>query len=106
MGKLQQIRGVLTNIAQNCYELGEFDQARAYLQERLQIALNAQDHATVYDCYFQLMVLAHEQKQPGQASQWLSTYEQYAKAQKDSEQLDRVKDLRAELARMPTTRKP
>ena len=105
-GQPERLRGVLTNLAQNCYELGDLDQARNYLLQRLKIAQAGKDHATIYDCYFQLMVLAHEQKQPGQASQWLSTYEQYAKARKDSEQLDRVKDLRAELARMPTTRKP
>lgn len=45
LGMPQQLRGVLTNIAQNCYELGELDEARAYLQERLQIALAAQDDA-------------------------------------------------------------
>ena len=48
LGKMERMRGLLTNIAQNCYELGEFDQATVYLQERLQIALNAQDHTTVY----------------------------------------------------------
>jgi tetratricopeptide (TPR) repeat protein len=91
MGKLQQIRGVLTNIAQNCYELGDLKQAGAYLQERLQIAQAAQDHATVYDSYFQLMVLAHEQKQEPQARQWLARYEQYALNQKDSQQQTRAR---------------
>jgi tetratricopeptide (TPR) repeat protein len=97
MGKLQQIRGVLTNIAQNCYELGDLKQAGAYLQERLQIAQAAQDHATVYDSYFQLMVLAHEQKQEPQARQWLARYEQYALNQKDSQQQTRARELLAEL---------
>jgi tetratricopeptide (TPR) repeat protein len=97
LDKMERMRGVLTNVAQNCYELGEFAQARTYLQERLQIALAAQDHATIYDSYFQLMVLAHEQGQPQQARQWLASYEQHAKAQKDSEQLVRVKALRNEL---------
>ena len=102
LGKMERMRGLLTNIAQNCYELGEFDQARAYLQERLQIALNAQDHATVYDCYFQLMVLAHEQKQAQQARQWLTRYEQYALAQNDSQQQARAKELLAELGQRNT----
>lgn len=97
MGKLQQIRGVLTNIAQNCYELGDLKQAGAYLQERLQIAQTAQDHATVYDSYFQLMVLAHEQKQEPQARQWLARYEQYALNQKDSQQQTRARELLTEL---------
>lgn len=102
LGKMERMRGLLTNIAQNCYELGEFDQARAYLQERLQIALNEQDHATVYDCYFQLMVLAHEQKQAQQALQWLTRYEQYALAQNDSQQQARAKELLAELGQRNT----
>ena len=106
MGKLQQIRGVLTNIAQNCYELGDLKQAATYLQERLQIAQAAQDHATVYDSYFQLMVLAHEQKQEPQARQWLARYEQYALNQKDSEQQTRVKELLAELEQHTAGRRP
>ena len=102
LGKMERMRGLLTNIAQNCYELGEFDQARTYLQERLQIALNVQDHATVYDCYFQLMVLAHEQKQAQRARQWLTRYEQYALAQNDSQQQARAKELQAELGQRNT----
>ena len=102
LGKMERMRGLLTNIAQNCYELGEFDQARTYLQERLQIALNVQDHATVYDCYFQLMVLAHEQKQAQRARQWLTRYEQYALAQNDSQQQARAKELLAELGQRNT----
>ena len=102
LGKMERMRGLLTNIAQNCYELGEFDQARTYLQERLQIALNVQDHTTVYDCYFQLMVLAHEQKQIQQARQWLTRYEQYALAQNDSQQQARAKELLAELGQRNT----
>ena len=102
LGKMERMRGLLTNIAQNCYELGEFDQARTYLQERLQIALNVQDHTTVYDCYFQLMVLAHEQKQAEQARQWLTRYEQYALAQNDSQQQARAKELLAELGQRNT----
>lgn len=97
MGKLPQLRGVLTNIAQNCYELGDLKQAAAYLQERLQIAQTAQDHVTVYDSYFQLMVLAHEQQQEPQARQWLARYEQYALSQKDSEHQARARELLAEL---------
>ncbi|AIJ47758.1 hypothetical protein O987_18220 [Comamonas testosteroni TK102] len=106
MGKLQQIRGVLTNIAQNCYELGDLKQAGAYLQERLQIAQTAQDHASVYDSYFQLMVLAHEQKQEPQARQWLARYEQYALDQKDSEQQTRARELLTELEQRTTGHRP
>jgi tetratricopeptide (TPR) repeat protein len=105
LGMPQRLRGVLTNIAQNCYELGELDQARAYLQERLQIALAAQDDTTVYDSYFQLMVLAHEQKQAGQARQWLARYARHAQMQRDGEQLARARELQAELDNRQSKRK-
>lgn len=104
LGKLPQLRGVLTNIAQNCYELGELEQAKVYLQERLQIAQTAQDHDTVYDSYFQLMVLAHTQKHAPQARQWLVDYEQYALNQKDSEQQARARELLAEMEQRNTGR--
>ena len=97
MGETPRLRGLLANLAQNSYKLGQMDAARKYLQERLQIALGAGDHATVYDSYFQLMVLAHEQNDPQQARQWLSTYEQYARAQGHSDQLARAQQLRDEL---------
>lgn len=111
LGMPERLRGVLTNIAQNCYELGELGEAQAYLQERLQIALAAHDDATVYDCYFQLMVLAHEQKQSNQARRWLARYAQHAQTQKDSERMERARELQSELdsrphGRQPSTHKP
>ena len=105
LGMPERLRGLLSNLAQNCYELGDFQQAGKYLQQRLDIAYKAGDSATVYDSYFQLMVLAHEQKHSQQAQHWLAAYETYATAQKNSEQLARAKELRADLARMPTARK-
>lgn len=98
LGQPELLRGLLTNLAQNSYELGELEQARGYLQQRLDIALKAQDHDTVYDCYFQLMVLAHEQGQPQQARQWLAAYERHAQTQQDSAHLERSQQLGAELA--------
>ena len=98
LGQPELLRGLLTNLAQNSYELGDMEQARGYLQQRLDIALQAQDHDTVYDCYFQLMVLAHEQGQPQQARQWLAAYERHAKNQQDSAHLERSQQLGAELA--------
>lgn len=98
LGQPELLRGLLTNLAQNSYELGDLPQARGYLQQRLDIALKAQDHDTVYDCYFQLMVLAHEQGQPQQARQWLAAYERHAQTQQDSAHLERSQQLGAELA--------
>ena len=97
LGETPRLRGLLANLAQNSYMLGQVDAARNYLQERLQIAISAGDHDTVYDSYFQLMVLAHEQNQPQQAQQWLSAYAQYARAQGHSDHLARAEQLRDEL---------
>ena len=98
LGQPELLRGLLTNLAQNSYELGELEQARGYLQQRLDIALKAQEHETIYDCYFQLMVLAHEQGQHQQAQQWLAAYERHAKNHPDSAHLERSQQLGAELA--------
>lgn len=98
LGQPELLRGLLTNLAQNSYELGELEQARGYLQQRLDIALKAQDHETIYDCYFQLMVLTHEQGQPQQARQWQAAYERHAQNQQDSAHLERSQQLGAELA--------
>ncbi|MDR2327587.1 MAG: tetratricopeptide repeat protein [Acidovorax sp.] len=106
LGMPERLRGVLNNLAQNCYELGELDQASHYLQERLAIALQAQDHATVYDSYFQLMVLAQEQGQSQQARQWLTAYQQHATAQQDGEQQARAQELQAELAQRQHPKQP
>ena len=98
LGQPELLRGLLTNLAQNSYEQGDMEQARDYLQQHLDIALKAQDHETIYDCYFQLMVLAHEQGQPQQARQWLTAYERHAQTQQDSAHLERSQQLGAELA--------
>lgn len=104
LGRPELLRGLLTNMAQNSYELGDLELARGYLQQRLDIALKAQDHETVYDCYFQLMVLAQEQGQQQQARQWLAAYENLAQTNKDSTHLERSKQLGAELAKRSTNR--
>ena len=106
LGMPERLRGVLANIAQNSYSLGELAQAQTYLQERLQIAITASDDATIYDCYFQLMVLAHEQNQADKARDWLSLYQQRAEKQKDTAQLERVKALQAQLKKRPPARAP
>ena len=106
LGMPERLRGVLANIAQNSYSLGELAQAQTYLQERLQIAITASDDATIYDCYFQLMVLAHEQNQADKARDWLSLYQQRAEKQKDTAQLERVKALQAQLKKRAPARAP
>ena len=97
IGRPELLRGVLNNAAQNAYELGDFSLAGQYLKERADIAKAAQDHETVYDSYFQLMVLAHEQAKHAQARGWIDAYSLYAKRQNDPSHIDRAQRLRDEL---------
>lgn len=55
--------GVLNNLAQNHYELQQLKEAETYLQERLNIARQAEDHDIESDTLFQLGVLQFEQGQ-------------------------------------------
>lgn len=52
---------VITNLAQNSYELGDFPSARAFLERRLSIATKHDDSARAEDSLFQLGVLTFEQ---------------------------------------------
>ena len=64
------LRTLLNNLAQNAYELKNFDLATQYLQERLLIAQSAQDTELACDSLFQLGVQASEQGQFAQARQY------------------------------------
>lgn len=59
--------GVLNNLAQNHYELQQFAEAESFLQQRLQIAHNEEDHEIESDTLFQLGVLMFEQGQKAEA---------------------------------------
>jgi len=62
---------VITNLAQNNYELGDFIGARAMLERRLAIAGKHGDEARVEDSLFQLGVLAFEQGQRQEAESFM-----------------------------------
>lgn len=62
---------VITNLAQNKYELGDFAGARAILERRLAIAGKHGDEARVEDSLFQLGVLAFEQDQRQEAESFM-----------------------------------
>lgn len=62
---------VITNLAQNSYELGDFSDARTMLERRLAIAGKHGDEARVEDSLFQLGVLAFEQGQRQEAESFM-----------------------------------
>lgn len=56
-----QLLVVITNLAQNAYELGEFEVAKSFLERRLSIATKHEAQSHIDDSFFQLGVLAFEQ---------------------------------------------
>lgn len=55
-----RLSGLINNLAQNAYELGDTAQAQYYLAERLALGQALHDDAIVLDTLFQQGVLAHE----------------------------------------------
>ncbi len=55
-----RLSGLINNLAQNAYELGDPTQARHYLQQRLALGQALKDDGIVLDTLFQQGVLAHE----------------------------------------------
>ena len=56
----ERLSGVINNLAQNAYELGDPVQANTYLQQRLTLGQALQDNDIILDTLFQQGVLAHE----------------------------------------------
>jgi tetratricopeptide (TPR) repeat protein len=56
----QRLSGVINNLAQNAYELGDHAQAQTWLQQRLALGQALQDQDIILDTLFQQGVLAHE----------------------------------------------
>lgn len=59
-GADQRLSGVINNLAQNAYELGDHAHAQAYLLQRLALGQALQDNDIILDTLFQQGVLAHE----------------------------------------------
>lgn len=55
-----RLSGLINNLAQNAYELGDHTQARQYLAQRLALGQALHDDGIVLDTLFQQGVLAHE----------------------------------------------
>lgn len=79
---------VYNNLAQNYYEIGDFDNAKASLKERLALAQHHKDDAFIVDSFFQLGVISHEQNQPDQAEHYLTNMLNAATESGDEEQIE------------------
>lgn len=71
-GDSDKLLVVITNLAQNSYELGDFDAARRYLDRRLAIATAKGRSSHVDDALFQLGVLAFERGQKREAEDFMT----------------------------------
>lgn len=87
-GTDKRLSGLINNLAQNAYELGEQAQALAWLQQRLALGQALQDTDVVLDTLFQLGVLAHEAGQPAEARALFQQRVDIARAQDDEDLLD------------------
>jgi len=84
----QRLSGLINNLAQNAYELGEHAQAQAWLQQRLALGQALQDTDIVLDSLFQLGVLAHETGQPAEARALFQQRVDIARAKDDEDLLE------------------
>ncbi|CAN7616349.1 tetratricopeptide repeat protein [Polaromonas sp. LjRoot131] len=87
-GTDKRLSGLINNLAQNAYELGEQAQALAWLQQRLALGQALQDTDIVLDTLFQLGVLAHEAGQPAEARALFQQRVDIARAKDDEDLLD------------------
>lgn len=93
----QRLSGLINNLAQNAYELGDPAQANTYLQQRLVLGQALQDNDIILDTLFQQGVLAHE---GGDAALARSLFEEriaIARASGDEDLLEEAQDRLDEL---------
>lgn len=93
----QRLSGVINNLAQNAYELGDHAQANTYLQQRLALGQALQDHDIILDTLFQQGVLAHEAGDAGLARTLFEQRVAIAQASGDEDLLDEAQATLAEL---------
>lgn len=94
----QRLAGLVNNLAQNAYELGEHAQAQGYLQQRLVLGQALKDDGIVLDTLFQQGVLAHETGDSALARSLLTQRVAIARASGDQDLLDEAEATLAELA--------
>lgn len=103
----REVMHLLNNLAQNSFELKEFDVAETHLQERLRIAKAGdthQDDAELEELYgtefyeieidslFQLAVLMHEQNKEQQAEQYLREMKNLAIKHNDEYEIESAQE--------------
>jgi len=87
-GTDERLSGVINNLAQNAYELGDHAEAQSWLQQRLALGQALQDTGIVLDTLFQLGVLAHEAGQPAEARALFQQRVDMARAEDDEDLLE------------------
>lgn len=92
-----ELYGLLTNIAQNFYELDEFDKAEEFLTRNLKLAELHEDDDQKFEMLFQLGVLAFESDTPEQARTFFTQYAALADSLDDDYYREKAEDLMSEL---------
>lgn len=92
-----ELYGLLTNIAQNFYELDEFDKAEEFLTRNLKLAEAHEDDDQQFEMLFQLGVLAFESDEPEQARTIFTRYAELAEQLDDDYYREKAEDLMSEL---------
>ena len=94
----QRLAGLVNNLAQNAYELGDPTQAQHYLQQRLALGQALKDDGIVLDTLFQQGVLAHETGDSALAHSLLQQRVAIARASGDEDLLEEAEATLAELS--------
>jgi tetratricopeptide (TPR) repeat protein len=83
---------VLTNLAQNAYELKDYATAQSFLERRLKIAKQYEKAFDVDDSLFQLGVLAFEQGRQKEAEDFMKRRLEIARKSGDHERIENAED--------------
>jgi tetratricopeptide (TPR) repeat protein len=102
-GPDERLSGLINNLAQNAYELGDHAQAQDYLQQRLALGQALRDNDIVLDTLFQQGVLAHETGDAGLARRLFEQRVAIAQASGDD---DLLEDAQARLDELNEREKP
>jgi tetratricopeptide (TPR) repeat protein len=97
-----RLTGVLNNLAQNEYKLGNFTAAERYLHRRLQLSRDAKKLDIELDTLFQLGVLAFEQGRVDEARRFMVERLEIARARGDRFDVKAAEESNAELDRRIT----
>jgi tetratricopeptide (TPR) repeat protein len=87
-----ELTGILTNLAQNAYELGDFERSEAYLQSCRALAERHGKDDVLFEMLFQLGVLAHERVNSAAALGYFEQRLAFARQQGDEYLMERAQD--------------